>query len=216
MTSRQSSEGRREIEAARQRLATANAWMESAEDQKKSAEKQLKSAANSVKEAESFLKETCDRWKVIEVEDDEEDDVAANGVNGNTRKRSSVSPDLQIDPTKRPRSNNVAAVVSQDEVQQISVEGARRPEVNGTYIRCQSSDENLPTKRNDSFPVFHKSVLWQGKTVKFYIYRGSYAHWWIACAPDSFFYFASGSNSNELLPPKTGWTGSRPVPKLKW
>eukprot|EP00578_Thalassiosira_sp_NH16_P021754 CAMPEP_0181090878 /NCGR_PEP_ID=MMETSP1071-20121207/8099_1 /TAXON_ID=35127 /ORGANISM="Thalassiosira sp., Strain NH16" /LENGTH=231 /DNA_ID=CAMNT_0023172979 /DNA_START=15 /DNA_END=710 /DNA_ORIENTATION=+ len=231
------------MEAARQRVATANAWRKSAEEQKKSAEdqkkliekqlesaidrakKQLKSATHSVKEAESFLKEACERWEVIEVDDDEEDDVTDDVVNGDTRKRASVSPDPGIDPNGT-HSNNAAAVASQ--VQQISVEGAGSSDVNGTYKLCQSSDGKLLLKRDKSFPVFSKSGTWEGKAVDFYIYRSGYGSWWIACRQDSgqsaaHLYRADGST--DLLPPKTRWRyginvinsiRSRQAPELKW
>mmetsp|Transcript_27864 Transcript_27864/g.50400 ORF Transcript_27864/g.50400 Transcript_27864/m.50400 type:complete len:378 (+) Transcript_27864:96-1229(+) len=78
-------EGRREIEAAKLRLAAATKQMSSATHIMEAARKLMETARKEVEDAESFLKETEDRLEVIDV------DVVADSQGSKKRRKLSMS-----------------------------------------------------------------------------------------------------------------------------
>eukprot|EP00578_Thalassiosira_sp_NH16_P019438 CAMPEP_0181084398 /NCGR_PEP_ID=MMETSP1071-20121207/4672_1 /TAXON_ID=35127 /ORGANISM="Thalassiosira sp., Strain NH16" /LENGTH=152 /DNA_ID=CAMNT_0023166125 /DNA_START=162 /DNA_END=617 /DNA_ORIENTATION=+ len=82
MPSRESSDVRQRLATVEQRLVMVEQRIDVLMDQKKSVEEQKKSIKKQLEETELCLKEVCESLKVTVVDDDEED-VANNGGNGN-------------------------------------------------------------------------------------------------------------------------------------
>ena len=84
------SEGSREIEAARKRLAAAKAQVSVASKNMAMAKTMLDTAEKEAKEAAAMLKDSEKRWEVIEIDND--DDNIQKNEGSNKRRKVSLSP----------------------------------------------------------------------------------------------------------------------------
>ena len=80
-------EGRHEIDAAMQRLATAKKWTKAAADAVEMAKSQYRTAQNEEKEAEAFLRESEKRWEVIDVDAAEDGELQTDSSARNNKRR---------------------------------------------------------------------------------------------------------------------------------
>ena len=196
--------GSREIEAVKQRLATAKRWSDSAVEM-------LNTAQVEEAKAESFLKEVEERWHVIDLDSDCDSYESGGKENDAT--------------TQSAETSSSAASGSDDSLvgKGVVVEGAGIPEVNGAYKRCQScDDDDFPGSFNIDLPVYSKLGSWEGKTVKFFIFRSELTRrWGLSCQTDTgivLFYFSRSigaklpSQSNEWL---LFSRGILPAPQLR-
>lgn len=234
-------QGCHEIEAAKQRLATANTWKKSSTEMVMSARRQLESAEKEVKEAESFLKETSKRWEVIDVYDyseSESDEESDDHVERRTIVSDESSDEVESKTDDALCSSgllsSVVAVPSNEDtaksagaflVEQIVVEGGGVPEVNGTYKRCQIINDGFPLCFDKSLPAWSKSGLWEGEMVDIFIFGDNVSKRWSIAACQTESELVSVYSSHRLdaeLPPQnndwfvSGSKGLSPVPHLKW
>lgn len=142
------SEGSREIEAARKRLTAAKTQASAASKHKEMIAKLMESAnemsniANEeVKEAETMLKDAEKRWEVIDIEQEPDDSHKKN--DSNKRRKVSVSPQTNnnnaqsvgVDRLGSANSTADSAITSSssNEVDQIIVSGCGTSQFNGVY-----------------------------------------------------------------------------------
>ena len=196
------SEGSREIEAVRKRLAAAKTQLSMARTMLNAAEKEEKEATEMLKDAEK-------RWEA---------------TSNNKRRKVSVSPQANY-------NNNLANIYGQfasytipsssNDIDQIIVEGCGNTEFNGVYTLVYGF-------REDGAPVYHKRGKWKASSNKdFVIYRAKVFHshhWYIghwngiidggSGRPGVSFYKNDASCNT---PPENGWSatfhGKDPAPK---
>ncbi|KAL9187538.1 hypothetical protein ACHAXT_001641 [Thalassiosira profunda] len=217
-----SSEGSREIEAAKKRLAAAKARasadakaLEAAKAGETSAKKmadmakenadaatknrestlaQVQESKKEAAEAEKSLKEAEERWKVYDVDDSEDEDVEEGSSNKKQKKS--------------------------DEVKEIVVEGCGIPGANGTYKQAARVQElGLGVS-------YFRDGQWKGKESRFCIYRKQGSRVWFLGVGHlggngKRLYYNGGGGKGAHLPPNTGWkiyvlNGKSPAPELKW
>ena len=201
-TSSMLSQGRHEIEAARQRLAAAKTQasaasknMEAAKLMMENAKSLLESSSKEVDAAKKCLSEAEKRWEVIEIEEEESDDSLNNGGSHKKKKRkvSDVSP--QGSNSNNNSAGNNASSVVQDEIAVVTPgwERAVGASTATTATSSSSSTSNNvsrvvvegcgmyemngmytrePGVLNEGAPVYTKRGLGQGKLCKHAIYRG--------------------------------------------
>jgi len=167
------SEGRHEIETARQRLTAAKAQASAAAQMMKSAQLMSDAAQKEVLAASEGLKKAEERWNVINVDIDD-DTATANNNNDNNEgnnKRRKVSVSPQSSNANNSNINTVrvggnhtgtatgdnTAVTSSSTgiVEQIVVEGCGSSAVNGIYSRR--------TALYKGAPVYYKVGSVEGK-----------------------------------------------------
>jgi hypothetical protein len=191
------SEGRHEINAIRQRLATANARALSAAKMLDSAQQMLETARQNfecvkehsdisheeAKAAEALLKEAEERWKVIDVD-------AMSAAAPSKRRKVSASPSDVVPVTASADqlscgtggvraasgvTNQSAATIHVSSFDnsgslEIVVEGCELPEVNGTFKRSGLGCGGSH--------VYMKTGQWKGGVAEYKMYR-TIGSWWI-------------------------------------
>ena len=170
-------EGRREIEAAKQRLVAAKSHASFISKTEETAKKMLADiqlqATSSKKEVEQdakkFLAEAEKRWEVITIDVDDESTPQKTSSKNKNKKR---KVDAQLSQSNNTHSSSNQA----NDVNEIIVSGAGSAEFNGTYKR-------VPNRRNPRsdgfFPIFVMNKPGE-KPEKFAIYHyQEIDHWWI-------------------------------------
>ena len=188
------SEGGRELEAARQRLSIAKAQTISANQMVSSAQSMVYIANINLDTANAHLLKSQNEEKEA------------------TRKLDEVSQRLEVIDVDDVNND----VGNKGYVEEIIVEGAGTKEVNGRYLR-----RNTGGNVSSPYPSFSRKGEWQGKEVKFKMYRDSTA--WIICAKvenGRYEDFYVNHNSSNFLPTKDDWCtcnrGIPPEPELKY
>lgn len=195
------SEGRHEINAIRQRLATANARALSAAKMLDSAQQMLETARQNfecvkehsdisheeAKAAEALLKEAEERWKVVDVD-------AMPAAAPSKRRKVSASPSDVVPVTASADqlscgtggvrgasgvTNQSAATIHVSSFDnsgsfEIVVDGCELPEVNGTFKRSGIGCGGSH--------VYKKTGQWKGAVAEYKMYR-TIGSWWI-CVND--------------------------------
>ena len=232
-TTMASSEGSREIEAARLRLAAAKSRvsadtkaLQTANESKKSVEemvaKMLENATNSVnaaqnqlsisekevKEAQSMLAAAEKRWEVISIDldSDNEDEKNTKQVNSKRRKVS-LSPQSNNNNTTAARSTSTSNNNNDDNVHQVVVEGCGMPTVNGIYTRGRLYGDTpmytKPEKESDSPLDTDRIGIIRSATL-----GGGYK-WYIVFLSSgdtaSSYFYVSEENADRMVPPENGW-----------
>ena len=211
------SEGSREIEAARKRLAAAKAQVSVASKNMAMAKTMLDTAEKEAKEAAAMLKDSEKRWEVIEIDND--DDNIQKNEGSNKRRKVSLSPQGKNSSNDPVGNNNrigrtgknirIATIsFTSNNVTRVAVKGCGISEMNGTYTRVVGILNGAP--------VFSKrGSQWEGNDVNYAIYRGKscgtykwyFGQWNTGGGPSKElttrkYYHLSGSSS---APPKDGW-----------
>lgn len=228
-----SSEGRYEIEAAKNRLAAAKTqvsssekmmtraqamlldarkMMDAAEKMRQAAQLQLGSSKEEMKAAQSSLAAAEKRWEVIEIDDQ-------STVSPDPEERSKKRRKVSISPTEKEQSRaalerifgKTAVRSSIERVLRVEVQGCGTPEANGTYARAAD--------RSGGAPMFVKRVRWNGKNDSIIIYRGEISkNWFIGlCGAQVRVYRSKSVRGNS--PALQNWVlygeGASPPPQVK-
>ena len=138
------SEGSREIEAARKRLAAAKAQVSVASKNMAMAKTMLDTAEKEAKEAAAMLKDSEKRWEVIEIDND--DDNIQKNEGSNKRRKVSLSPQGNNNSNDPVGNNNrigrtgknirIATIsFTSNNITRVAVKGCGISEMNGTYTR---------------------------------------------------------------------------------
>jgi hypothetical protein len=232
------SEGRHEIEVAKNRLAAAKATASSAatimdsaklmeqtactmattaKKNKATAATLLKSSSKEVKEAKDIMKEVEKKWKFVAVDADAGD--SPKKKNGRKKKRRKVSPSNASAETALEENNNGDDATAQNETamaaarleNNIVVEGAGLTVINGTYKKLAAH-------------CYEKEGQWNGAIGIFMIFQKG-THWFFGFRGDRTPYcqqtlYRTMSSCPADTPRKNGWMtfgdGVSPAPKLKW
>ena len=170
-----SSEGGREIQLAKERLASAKARVESAsknfvaaKETEKIAKKgvntaqlELSSSQSELKKATESLKAAEERYEVVTIDSDDEEE-------GNSKKKMKASTKTEA----RGEDTN-----EEENISQIVVMGCGSTEVNGVYVK-----KTIPSGRE----IFVKSGMRRGTQGEFILStRGTDTEWSITFWPDS-------------------------------
>ena len=189
-----SSEGSREIEGARKRLAAAKTMMESAKALLNTAEKEYNEAQTALDEAEK-------RWEVIKIDDDDD----TNPPKNNKRRKVSLSPSSSLDTNmkvKPGRAHNSMGPLF------VTVEGCGISEINGRYNQKKgASSDDL----RHGAPVYYgRRVEWKGSNkVCFVFYRfRNRKTWGIGVAGSGTCTLQADHDTTSSTPPRTGWYNS--------
>jgi len=225
-----SSEGSREIDAARKRLAaaktqaasastnmeSAKAMMAAAEIMMTNAQSQIQSSSKELDDATIFLVEAEKRWEVIDI--DEVPDSPEEKRKNKRRKVPSL-PIVDVTTSQAPAaaidaraSTNAVAVgtATSSNVDKVIVEGCGLSEVNGTYDK-----KGL----HNGSPRYIRRGQWEGRTVQFVIRCTASGKRWRLLVFDTdgnYIELLYKSHGNPTNPPKSGWKvkdkGVEPAP----
>jgi len=195
-----SSEGSREIEGARKRLAAAKTMMDSAKALLDTTEKEFNEAQTALDEAEK-------RWEVIDIDDDDDTNPPKKDSSRNKRRKVSPAPGSSSDNTnmkvKPDRGYNSRGPLS------VTVEGCRLPEINGTYNQRKTHKQSASDYLHNGALMYQRQgVEWKGSKVCFVFYRfENRKTWGIGATGGTASILQADHNSTSLTPPENGWRG---------
>ena len=225
-------EGRREIEAAKQRLASAKSHASFISKTEETAKKMLAdiqlqavSSKKEVEDAQKFLAEAEKRWEVIDIDEESTSHKMSSSNQNKKRKVSTGNDNGSIDSTSSnvTRGNNTAASSSSSNAanHQIVVERCGNEGINGVYNLVVGVSHN-------GAAVYTKLGEWMGAQLRtlnrnqvynFAIFRETYVpntySWLIGTCNENVTIgsgfkpdvrlFRSGNGVNSITPPVNGW-----------